>query len=264
MKRFILFFGVLFILQNQLFCQETEFMAKKDFQVEKARLQESIYKLSKNNQELKQMILIQAQVNDSLAQLLVSQSETITLQQEAIQLLESSQSSFDDRLLTQRKSGTLIAILIPAGLFLFTLLVLIWLLIFRHRMLSLFNHLDDRWNELSKRLDDQVSKFERDHGSIRSEIQSSSREAEIHIQKLSGETAEKLVQLERLINEVQAAHEARHQESHQEYEAFKSSLEKGIDSFSHDLSKLREELSGTAKDFAAKLKEMIKQRPDKG
>lgn len=255
-------FGVLLVLQNSLFCQETEFMAKKDFQVEKAHLQESIYKLSKSNQELKQLILIQAQANDSLGQLLSIQSESLTLQQEAIRLLESSQTSFDDRLLTQRKSGTLIAILIPAGLFLFILLVLIWLLIFRHRILSLFNHLDDRLNELSKQLDDQVSTFEREHGSIRSEFQAASRETEIHIQRLSVETEEKLQQLERVIREMQAAQDVRYQESHQEYEVFKSSLQKGIDTFSHDLVKLKEELSDTAKDFTAKLKEIIKHRQD--
>lgn len=263
MKRLFMTFGALIVLHGYLFCQETEFVAKKDFQLEKARLQEAIYKLNKSNQELKQQVLFLAETSDSLAVLLALQSEALAIQQDALRVLESSQTSFDDRLLMQRRSGTLIAILIPAGLFLFTLLVLIWFIIFRHRTNAFAEHLDERLKELSKRMDEQTATFEKEHASMRAEMQASANKAELHIQRVTSETQAKLDQLEKLIKEMQAAHETLHQESHQEYEVFKSTLQKGYDSFSHDLTKLREELSDTTKDFTARLKEIIRPKPGK-
>jgi len=261
MKQLFMTFGALIVLHGYLFCQEPEFVAKKDFQLEKARLQEAIYKLNKSNQELKQQILFQAETSDSLAELLTLQSEALTIQQDALGMLQSSQTSFDDRLLTQRKSGTLIAILIPACLFLFTLVVLIWLIIFRHRTNAFAEELNERFKELSKRMDEQIATFELEHSSIRSELHTSANNAELHIQRLSSETQGKLDQLEKMIKEIQATHETMHQESHLEYEAFKSTLQKSYESFSHDLTKLRGELSDTTKDFTARLKEIIKPKP---
>jgi len=207
------------------------------------------------------MLLFEVQANDSLAQLVALQSEKITSQDEVLKQLESAQSDLDDRLLTQRKSGTLIAILVPVGLFLLFLLLLIWLIIFRHRTLSMLSHLDDRLNELSKRLDDQLNTFKREHDAIRSEVQISRKDAENRVQKLSGEIEGRLQNIEQLIKEEQASHDIRHQELHQEYEAFKGSLQKGYDSLTADLTKLKAELSSTAKELTNRLKEMIKQNP---
>ncbi|MBE0646417.1 MAG: hypothetical protein IH596_01390, partial [Bacteroidales bacterium] len=207
-------------------------------------------------------LLFEVQANDSLAELVTLQSAELLAQKEFLQTMEISQTDLDSRLLTQRKSGTLIAILIPSILFLLILLVLIWLIIFRHRMLSMFNHLNDRWNELSKRLDDQENAYKQELNAIRAELQTSGKEVKTIIQKLATETDEKFQNLEKLVKEEQVSHEVKHAETHKEYEVLKGSLQKSYDSLTSDLSGLKEELSSTAKELTSKLKELIKQKPD--
>ncbi len=262
MKKLLVFFGVVLILPWQLISQETEYVSKKDLQAEKSQLMRSIYSLNKSDKELRSILLFEVQSNDSLAELVILQSAELQAQKEFLQKLETSQADLDSRLLTQRKSGTLMVILIPAGLFLFTLLVLIWLIIFRHRMLSMFNHLDDRLNELSKKLDNLESTFKREQNSLRSELQASVKDAEHTSQNLFTETEERIQKLEKLIQDEKDSHNAKQEEYNKEYKALKGSLQKGYDTLSKDLIGLKEELSGTAKDLTNRLMELVKKSSD--
>ena len=262
MKKVLVLFGVIIILPWQLICQETEYVSKQDLQAEKSQLLRSIYTLDKNNQELKSMLLFEVQANDSLAELVTLQSAELLAQKEFLQNMEISQTDLDNRLLNQRKSGTLMVILIPAGLFLLFLLLLIWLIIFRHRTLAMFNNVFDRSNELSKQLEDQLNTAKKENEAIRSEIRSSAKETETLLQKFSAETTEKFQNLEKLLNEEKALHNATHQQSHEEYEALKGSLQKGYDLISKDMGIVKEELVNTTKDFIARLKEATKKSRD--
>jgi len=261
MKKLLVLFGVILILPWQLISQESEYVSKQELQAEKSQILRSIYSLNKNNKELQAILLFEVRANDSLAELVTLQSADMKAQKELLQKLEASQTDLDSRLMTQRKSGTLMVILIPAALFLLFLLLLIWLIIFRHRTLSVLNHVDDRLNELSKKNDDRWLHYEQQQNAFRAELNTSVKQAETRFQKLFSETEEKLQRIETIIKEDQSSHEVRHNESHKEFEAFKGSLQKGYDSLTADLTNLKEELSATAKEFTSKLKEIIKKHP---
>lgn len=264
MKHLLFLCGVILIIQWHASGQEAEYLKNHDFQVEKKRMQESIYKLNKSNHEMKSMLLMLTQANDSMANVIALQSSEISANREAMKQLETNQTNLDSRLLTQRKSGTLIAILVPVGLFLFILMILIWLMIFRHRTLSMFNNVYDRSNEFAKQLEDQLNTARQEHEPIRSEIRNSVKQTEALLHKLSSETAEKLLIMEKLIHEEKALHDTTHQQSHEEYEVLKGSIKKDYDSLSKDLAKIQDDLANTAKDFTARLKETIRnKREDK-
>lgn len=258
MKRFFLLVGLTICFSTFLVSQDSTFMTRGDFKIEKARLVESINKLNKVNQEYKNMLLSQSASLDSLAQVLDLQAEEMKANQDSLSQLQTVQSDLGDRLVTQRKSGTLIAILIPAGLFLLILILLIWMIVFRHHTRTLFSDLEDKLNELSKRMDDQSRTSKAEQDAIRSEIRIHEKEAEIRLQKLSGETGEKLQNLKKLVEEEKALHDSRHQDSHKEYELFKGELHKRYESFTSDLSTLKGEFTSTTQDLAAKLNELIK------
>lgn len=258
MKRFFVLVGLTICFSTFLLSQDSTFMTRRDFRIEKARLVESINKLYKVNQEYKNMLLSQSASLDSLAQVLDLQAEGMKANQDSLSQLQTVQSDLDDRLVTQRKSGTLIAILIPAGLFLLILILLIWMIVFKHHTRTLFNNLEEKLNELSKRIDDQSNIFRAEQDAIRSEIRSHEKEAESRLQKLSGETGEKLQNLKKLVEEEMAVQGSKHQESLKEYELFKGDFQKRYESFTGDLTSLKEELSVTTKGLAARIKEIIK------
>jgi len=262
MKKLILFLGAIILLPAFMAGQDTSYLSLKDFQLEKKRLLESIYLAKKTNQELRDKLLFQAASLDSLVQLQALQAKEMVAHHDSLTRLQSYQSDLDGRLITQRKSGTLIAILIPACLFLLFLLLLIWLIIFRHRMLSMFNHLDDRLNEQSKQFDDQLNHYKREHDTIRAELRTSEKEADNRVQKLSGEIEEKLKNLDKLMQEEKASHDSRHQESYKTFEEFKGGIQSGYASITKDLAKLKEELAVTAKDFTARIKELSKKKSE--
>ncbi|MFC2101455.1 hypothetical protein ACFLS7_00505 [Bacteroidota bacterium] len=262
MKNLLFLCGVILILPWIAKSQDVEYLSKQDFQAEKTKLLRSIYTLNKANKELKSMLSIEVKAKDSLAQLIDMQAAELISLKEAMNLMESSQTDLDGRLLTQRKSGTLIAILAPVGLFLLILLVLIWFLIFRNRMHSMLNNLNDKWDKLSKRLDEQESTYKREQNSIRSEVQLSMKEADKQFKNFSSETDKKLLNLQSLLEQGITSQDAKHEESHKEYEAFKGGLKKGYDTISSDLTSLKEELASTAKDLSSRLKEIIQKNSD--
>lgn len=251
MKKLILFLGVIFLLPGFITGQDTSYLTRKEYKLEKAQLLRTIYQTTRDNQALLEKIQLQALTVDSLNRMIALQKEEINAQHGFLNQLESYQADLDGRLLTQRKSGTLLAILIPVGLFLFFLLLLVWLMIFRHRTLSMFNSAHDRLDELTKQLDDQMANYKRDQNSIREEVKASGKELDNKLQKAVTEMKEEL-----------ASHDARHAESSKEYENFKGSFQKSYDSVATELGKLKEELAANARDFAQSLKDLAKKRGD--
>jgi len=258
MKRFILFIGIICMIPGQIICQDTAFLTMKDFQVEKARLQRLIYQAKRTNQALQDKLQTQAASLDSMVRILEVQAEEMVTHQDSLNQLQIYQSDLDSRLITQKKSGTLLAILIPAGLFLLFLILLIWLIAVRKRAHSMFNVLDERIDELSKRLDDQLNTSRIEHEAIKAQLKTSEKESTNRIQKLSGEMDEKIQNLEKLMREERAAHDSMHEESHTEFEKIKGDLKKGYDSTTEELVNVKEGLTKFVNDLTGQIKELAR------
>ncbi len=258
MKRFIIFIGIIIMIPGQVFCQDTAFLTQKDFQVEKAKLQGLIYQAKKTNQTLQDNLQVQATSLDSMVRVLAVQAEEMVAHQDSLNRLQSYQSDLDDRLITQRKSGTLIAILIPAGLFLMFLILLIWLIVMRRRTHAMFNIQDERFDGLLKRLDDQVNSFRMEHESIKAELRTFDRESVNRDKKITGELEEKIRGLEKMMEDERTAHDSRHKESHTEFEKVRADIHKGYDSAARELVSVKEELAAFVKGFTAQFKELAK------
>jgi len=261
MKRFFYIIGMILIIPWHTFSQEPEFLSKQDFQAEKKKLLESIYQLNRANNELQTKLLIQAADVDSLALLLSLQAGRVAAQQDSLNQLQTIQADLDGRLLTQRKSGTLIAILVPLALFLFTVLLLIWFVIFRHRTLAALQHLEEQQKEQSKRLDDQLASHHKEHETLKQELLSVRKELDQAIQALATRMDGNIQRLEQAIQEEKNAHNTRHQEANKEVEEVKETLKKGVASLSKELGTLKEEVTGTVKEITARIRELAKSKP---
>lgn len=241
MKKFILFCGVILILPWHATSQDVEYLTEQDFQVEKARLLESIYRTNKANKDLQDKLYLQAASIDSLAHLLALHKEDMMAQQDSLNQLQSYQSDLDSRLVTQRKSGTLIAILIPAGLFLFFLILLIWLIVLRNRTLAQQKSLEEEIEKSHKQVDDLTISCAKDQSAIKEQINSSFSGLENRFDAFSKEMEEKVKKLEQYQQEEKIAHDTMHKEAHAEVEKFKTELQKGYSLISNELGKFKEE-----------------------
>ncbi|MFH1937882.1 MAG: hypothetical protein ABIK52_10005, partial [Bacteroidota bacterium] len=218
MKKILLLCGVILILPWHVTSQDVEYLTEQDFQVEKQRLLESIYKTNKANKDLRDKLYLQVASLDSLAHLLDLQAEEMVAQQDSLTQIQSYQSDLDGRLLTQRKYGTLIAILIPAGLFLLFLALLIWLIALRHRIQANQKSLEGEIEKSNKRLDDLTASCANDQSAMKAQINSSFSGLEKRLDAFSKEMEEKVQKLEQFQQEDKIAHDTMHQEAYAKIE----------------------------------------------
>ena len=260
MKRFILLLGVMLILPFYSVCQDTSYLSTDQFQVEKKRIQKSVYRIKKANQELHKQLSIQHGLIDSLSGVIHDQRNQITVHQDSLLQLQSYQATLDGRLDTQKKSGTMLVILIPACLFLLFLILLIWLLVLRHRTGVSQRHLDEKIEKSNKRFDDLITSSTKEQSALKAQITASFNGLEKRFDSFSKEMEDKVKKLEQFQEEEKIAHETMHKEAQTEVEKFKSELQKGYSAVSKELGNLKEESAAIIKQTKDHLIEMIKKK----
>ena len=260
MKRSILLLGVIMILPFYSVSQDTSYLSTNQFQVEKKRIQKSVYRIKKANQELHKQLSIQLGLIDSLSGVIHDQRNQITEHQDSLVQLQSYQATLDGRLVTQKKSGTMLAILIPAGLFLLFLILLIWLLVLRHRTRVNQEHLDEKIEKSNKRFDDLIASNTKEQSSMKTQMTASFSGLEKRFDTFSKEMEVKVQKLEQFQQEEKIAHETMHKEAQTEVEKFKSELQKGYSAITKELGNLKEESTTIIKQTKDHLVEMIKKK----
>ncbi|MFH1160937.1 MAG: hypothetical protein V1733_08320 [bacterium] len=263
MKKLLLFCGVMLILPMYSLCQSNEYLTTKAFQLEKKQLLESVYRLKKSTQELQKHLSRQNNILDSLSRVLTDQRDRLATQQDSLLKLKATQTNFDSRLSTQRKSGTLMVILIPAILFLFILIMLVLFLRFRQKIHLGLKSLEDEAQKTLKKLEDHMAAYRLDQAAIQEQLNSTVRKLESTIDSLSGEVKLKFEKLEKLQQDEKVAHDTKHLEAHQEVQAFREELQKGYQSISEEVVKLKQELATSVKDLHARMKEIQEEKPEK-
>ncbi|MBC8314853.1 MAG: hypothetical protein ISR57_01370 [Bacteroidales bacterium] len=261
MKRFILLLGVIMILPVYSVCQDTSYLSTDQFEAEKKRIRRSVYRIKKANQELQKQLSIQHGLIDSLSEVIHDQRNQITEHQDSLVQLQSYQATLDGRLDTQKKSGTMLVILIPAGLFLLFLILLIWLLMLRHRTRINQEQLEEKIKKGTKRFDDLIASNAKEQSAMKTQISSSFSELEKRFDTFSKEMEIKVQKLEQFQREEKIAHETLHKEAQTEVEKFKSELQKGYSAITKELGNLKEESAAIIKQTKDYLMEMIKKKP---
>jgi len=260
MKRFILLLGVMLILPFYSVCQDTSYLSTNQFQVEKKRIQKSVYRIKKANQELHKQLSIQLGLIDSLSGIIHDQRDQITEHQDSLVQLQGYQATLDGRLDTQKKSGTMLVILIPAGLFILFLILLIWLLVMRNRSRITREQLEEEIEKGTKRIDDLITSNAKEKSTLKAQITASFSGLEKRFDTFSKEMEGKVQKLEQFQQEEKIAHETMHKEAQTEVEKFKSELQKGYSAVSKELGNLKEESAAIIKQTKDHLVEMIKKK----
>jgi len=258
MKRFILLLGVIIILPVYSVCQDTSYLSTDQFQAEKKRIQRSVYQIKKANQQLREQVSVQLGLIDSLSGVMQDQRSKITMHQDSLMQLQSNQATLDGRLDTQKKSGTLLVILIPAGLFLLFLILLIWLLVLRHRTRVNQEQLDEKIEKSNKQVNDLIESTAKEQLVIKGQINASFNGLEKRFDTFSKEMEGKVQKLEQFQQEEKIAQETMHKEAQTEVEKFKSELQKGYSAISKELGNLKEESATIIKKTKDQLLDLIK------
>ena len=263
MKKLILFLVGTILLPVCSIGQDTTYLSIKDFQIEKNRILRSVNRTNRSNQELQKRIVRQQAVLDSLYQLLAVQRHQIITQHDSLAQLQTEQANLDGRLDTQQKSGTLLAILIPAGLSVLFLILLIWLIVLRNHTRSSQQNLEEELEKRNKRFDDHTATAAKELSAIKAQTNSSILGVEKRFDALSTELELKITNLEKIHQEEMAAHHSMHKTSLEEFEAFKAELQAGYKSISGELEKVSKDFSATIKKTKDALMELIAGRPEK-
>ena len=154
----------------------------------------------------------------------------------------------------------MLVILIPAGLFLLFLILLIWLLVLRHRTGVNQKQLNEKIEKSNKRFDDLVASNTKEQSAMKVQMTASFNGLEKRFDTFSKEMEVKVQKLEQFQQEEKIAHETMHKEAQTEVEKFKSELQKGYSAITKELGNLKEESATIIKQTKDHLVEMIKKK----
>jgi septal ring factor EnvC (AmiA/AmiB activator) len=263
MKKYVIFLAWVFLLPMHPAGQGTDYLTTKNFQAEKKRLQESLARVRKSTQDLQKQLTLQRHLLDSLNRLLTDHESRITLQQDSLFRLKTIQADLDNRLSTQKKSGTLMAVLIPVILFI--LILALWFLWFdSHRKFraAIAGH-SGEIGELRMKHEDHHAANLLDKAEMLEKVNTALRNLESRIDTAFREVSLRCEKMELLHQEEKSSHDARHQEAQREMQAFREESMSSYKSVTDLILKIKQETENSMHDLLRKLNEIREEKTRK-